>query len=268
MECFIENIVTDSRVTTDVKTLIPDATMRRRMSAVLKSAVSTAIECVGGVEGVDSLDAIITASGWGCLADSEKFLRNVIEQQEELLNPTPFIQSTFNTVGAQVALLRHNHCYNMTYVNRSHSFEDALLDALMCVHEGHKRVLVGAYDEVTPTAQRLIERMGLLRHCTSGEGSVFTLLTVAPTAHTVAKISKIDFPSRSLSAEQCLERYASSRDAVVSWNEYRSFGLYPTASAKAFAVAAESVAQTHGQTIIYNEYFGATPTVVVMQWVG
>ena len=135
MRCYINRVITAEEVSSDIKLLIPDAGVRRRMSRMIKSAVTTAVECMGAVEEIDSLDAIITATGWGCLADSERFLRNIIVDKEQLLNPTPFIQSTFNTVGGQIALLRHNHCYNVTYVNRSHSFEDALLDAMMRIAE-------------------------------------------------------------------------------------------------------------------------------------
>ena len=150
MRCYIDKIVTDRDVVTDIKQLIPDAGLRRRMSKVIKMAVATAIETIGGVEEIDSLDGIITATGWGCLTDSERFLRNIIADKEQLLNPTPFIQSTFNTVGGQIALLRHNHCYNVTFVNRSHSFEDALLDAVLigkdcvipfCISQGLVAVL-------------------------------------------------------------------------------------------------------------------------------
>ena len=166
MKCYINRVITNAEVATDIKLLIPDAGVRRRMSRVIKNAVTTAVECMDGVENIDSLDAIVTATGWGCLADSERFLRNIIADKEQLLNPTPFIQSTFNTVGGQIALLRHNHCYNVTYVNRSHSFEDALLDAMMRIADGEsKNLLVGAFDEQTPSQHRIMERMGAYHWC-------------------------------------------------------------------------------------------------------
>ena len=112
MKCYIDRVITDHEVITDIKQLIPDAGLRRRMSKVIKNAVSTAVECLGGIDEIASLDAIITATGWGCLTDSERFLRNIIVDKDQLLNPTPFIQSTFNTVGGQIALLKHQHCYN------------------------------------------------------------------------------------------------------------------------------------------------------------
>ena len=129
MNCFIDSIKTDTSLSSDIRATIPDAGMRRRMSRLLRKAVATAVECCGGTERLKNLDAIITATGWGFLEDSGSFLRNIISTGGQMLNPTPFIQSTFNTAGGYLARLGLNHCYNITYVNRSHSFEDALLDA-------------------------------------------------------------------------------------------------------------------------------------------
>ena len=129
--CYINRYATHEMLGDDLKALIPNVALRRRMSRFVRMGVATAMQCLSSGVSADRIDAIVTATGWGCLADSEKFLRNLLEQDEELLNPTPFIQSTFNTIGAQVALLCSNHSYNMTYVHRGHSFESALLDGVM-----------------------------------------------------------------------------------------------------------------------------------------
>ncbi len=269
MECFIEHIATDEALTTDLKALIPDAAMRRRMSRIVRLGVSTAVECMGSVEAIGELDAVITATGWGCMADSERFLRNIIEQEEQLLNPTPFIQSTFNTVGAQIALLQHNHCYNVTYTHRSHSFEDALLDAALRIADGEaSRVLVGAFDECTDTLRQILERTGWRRHAEIGEGCLFALLTAQPSERTVARITAVDFPAEDLSAEACRRRYATSEKAVVLQRDYAAEGLYPTVSAKAFAEAAALIAQGEPEVIVYHKYWGATPTIVVLRCIG
>ncbi|MDE6515660.1 MAG: beta-ketoacyl synthase chain length factor, partial [Bacteroidales bacterium] len=72
MNGFIDSIRTDKEVVSDLKTLIPDAGLRRRMSRIIKMAVSTAVDCLGCVEETDAIDPIVTATGWGCLADSER----------------------------------------------------------------------------------------------------------------------------------------------------------------------------------------------------
>lgn len=47
----------------------------------------------------------------------------LMDNREQMLNPTAFIQSTFNTVGAQLALLLKIHAYNVTYVHRGLSLK-------------------------------------------------------------------------------------------------------------------------------------------------
>ena len=101
----------------DYKSIITNAALRRRMSRIIKMGVACGLECISTLPS-EKVHAIITATGLGCLADTEKFLNTIIENKEQLLNPTPFIQSTFNTIGAQIALLRQIHAYNMTYVHR------------------------------------------------------------------------------------------------------------------------------------------------------
>lgn len=270
MKCYVEKVLTDSQVEAEeIKELIPDALLRRRMSRLLRSAVSTAVKCVGGAENISSLDAIITATGWGCLADSERFLRNIIADDEQLLNPTPFIQSTFNTVGGIIALMGKNHCYNMTYVNRSHSFEDALLDAMIRVADGSSRsVLVGAFDEQTQSQQRIMERMGVFRNQPSGEGAVFAMVVPEKSQSSVAQVARLDFPRQSLCESEVLAKYATSGSSRLLFNAYREKGLFPTASAHAFAMAVELVRQGESEVVVYNEYLGATPTVLVVQCVG
>ena len=67
-------------------------------------------------------DAILTATGLGCIADTEKFLNSIINNNETYLTPTSFIQSTHNTVGAQIALGLQCNGYNSTYTHGNLSF--------------------------------------------------------------------------------------------------------------------------------------------------
>lgn len=268
MGCFVNNVSTDRQIVSDIKDLIPDASLRRRMSRVVRSAVATAVECTGGSAGIDELDAVITATGFGCLTDSERFLRNMIDGDEQLLNPTPFIQSTFNTVGGQIALLRRNHCYNTTYVNRSHSFEDALLDALLRLADKESEtVLVGAFDEHTPTQDRIMTRMGMLRTMSLGEGAVFVLLSAEKNERSLAEVVRLDFPPLSLSAEE-IGKYASGEHTVIMRNEWGRYDLWPTVSAMTFSEAVRRIAGGADEVVLYNEYWGGTPTVIVLRCVG
>ena len=158
----------------DYKSIITNANMRRRMSHIVKMGVACGLLCLQEIN--KPIDAIITATGLGCLADTEKFLASIIENEERLLNPTAFTQSTFNVIGAQIALLTNNHAYNNTFVHRGLSFESALIDAIMRINEGDENVLVGAIDEATATTQAIMQRLGCLEDTILGEGAQFFVL--------------------------------------------------------------------------------------------
>lgn len=265
MGCFIGKIVTQDTVLSDIKALIPDATMRRRMSRILKMSVPAAVECVGGIEEAGRLDAVITATSLGCLADSEVFLRNMISGGEQMLNPTPFIQSTFNTAGGQIACLGHNHCYNMTYVNREHSFEDALLDAFMRLEDGESsNVLVGAFDERTDSQYDIMRRMGVFRRYSYEEGCVFVHLASQRGEDSVARIRSIAFPGYAVSDEECLRDYSESADTVVLRVDPAVYGLCPTASSRLFSDAVALIRKGEcSEVIVVNDIDPESPAVVV-----
>lgn len=160
----------------DYKTIITDAGLRRRMSRFVKMGVACGLQCIDNVP-TETIDGIITATGLGCLADTEKFINSIETNNERLLNPTPFIQSTFNTVGGQIALLKGIKSYNVTYVNRGTSFESALIDAMMQIGEGAKNIVVGAIEEITPALIDIETRLGRLKNGAIGEGAYFFCLT-------------------------------------------------------------------------------------------
>src|SRR5688572_23405641 len=137
-----------SCVEPDYKTYI-DPKLIRRMSRIIKMGVAAAIDTLKE-SGVAVPDAIVTGTAYGCLEDTGVFLSKMVEQQEELLAPTAFIQSTHNTVGAQIALMLNCTGYNNVFVHRGFSFENALLDAMMLLAEKEAtNVLVGGIDEIT-----------------------------------------------------------------------------------------------------------------------
>lgn len=137
-----------------------DSKLIRRMSRIIKMGVASAMQCLHDA-GVNNPDAIITGTAYGCLADTDAFLTRLVEFKEELLSPTAFIQSTHNTVGAQIALQIKCHNYNNTYVHRGSSFEAALLDALSLLNEGEgNHILVGAVDEIIDNSHAIIKRFG------------------------------------------------------------------------------------------------------------
>lgn len=203
MKLYVNCITSGAELRNDIKVLIPEMNLRRRMGRVVKSGVAAGIESLLAFGDREPIDAVITATGLGCIADSEKFLEGLIANKEAMLNPTPFIQSTFNTVGAQIALLRGLHCYNTTYAHRWASFENALTDAALRLGAGLSRaVLVGAFDETTPTVETILNRLGVAHEGCWGESSVFFVLTAEAFDTSVAAITGIRFPEGIKAADE------------------------------------------------------------------
>jgi 3-oxoacyl-[acyl-carrier-protein] synthase II len=142
----------------DYKSFI-SPTMIRRMGRILKMGVASATICLQDAK-VEMPDAIISGTGLGCIVDTDKFLTAIIENGEQFLTPTSFIQSTHNTISAQIALMIKCLGYNYTYVHRGFSFESSVHDAVMMLMEGEaKNVLVGGVDEMTETYYAITKRL-------------------------------------------------------------------------------------------------------------
>ena len=161
---------------------IPPAAARRMAKGVKTAVVASKIAL--NEANLDTVDAIITGTGMGCLKDSEKFLSAFINNNEQYLTPTSFIQSTHNAVGGQIALGLKCKGYNFTYVHASISFESAVLDAkLMLENNEANTVLVGGVDEIgdyTYTLHKLINHIKPKKTCSKDllhsktEGAVFS----------------------------------------------------------------------------------------------
>lgn len=180
----------------DYKELI-DVKLIRRMSRIIKMGVAAATECLKEA-GEKMPGAIVTGTAYGCLEDTGLFLAKMVENHEELLTPTAFIQSTHNTVGAQIALMLSCHHYNNTFVHRGFSFESALLDAMMLLLDNEaSHVLVGSVDEITHISHAVLSRFGLYKQdagsanlfalpatkgTIAGEGAAFFLLAAEPSS--------------------------------------------------------------------------------------
>ena len=232
-----------------------DAKSIRRMSRIVKMGVAAAFQCLREAE-VAVPDAIVTGTAYGCLGDTGFFLSRLIEQQEEALSPTAFIQSTHNTVGAQIALMLQCTGYNNTFVHRGFSFESALLDAVMLIQEGEaKTVLAGGLDEITDASHAILERFGLYKNgAADGEGATFFLLTAEPSGKDHAILEGLDTfykPATKADIENKIDRFLSAYslkkediDVVLTGADYNPLcGEYPTASAFALAMAAGALSE-------------------------
>jgi 3-oxoacyl-(acyl-carrier-protein) synthase len=110
-------------------------------------------------------------------------------------------------VGSQIALLLKCHGYNNTFVHRGFSFESALLDALMLLHEGEiTSVLAGSVDEITDISHTILTRFGLYKRfpvsnltlftsaskgSIAGEGAAYFLLASQPSANAYAQLEGV-----------------------------------------------------------------------------
>lgn len=220
------------------KEFIPPAMIRRMSKTVKMSSVASNYALKEA--GIENPDAIIVGTGMGCSQDSEKFLKNVIDNNEEFLTPTFFIQSTHNTVAGQIALGLQCHAYNFTYVNTSSSLEFSFLDAQLQINDGEaEHVLVGAADEQTNRTMELYRLNNTIKkdedlpadylHSETdgviwGEGAAFFVLGKDKTENTYAQLKEIQIINRldTEEAESFIESFlaknnlkADDIDAVI-----------------------------------------------------
>ncbi|NIF07678.1 3-oxoacyl-ACP synthase [Chryseobacterium sp. Tr-659] len=192
------------------KEFIPPAMIRRMSKTVKMSSVASHYALKEAR--IEQPDAIIVGTGMGCSQDSEKFLKNVIDNHEEFLTPTFFIQSTHNTVAGQIALGLQCHAYNFTYVNTSSSLEFSLLDAKLQINDGEaENVLAGSTDEQTDRTMELYRLNNTIKKDTDlpvnylqsdtngviwGEGASFFVIGKDKTENSYAKLKNIHISNK------------------------------------------------------------------------
>lgn len=179
----------------------------RRMSKAVKNGIVASTVAMKEAN-LEMPGAIITGTGMGCIEDSDKFLKAIIDNKEEFLTPTSFIQSTHNTVAAQIALGLQCKAYNFTYVNAAVSFESALLDGKLQIEAGEtSSVLIGGIDEMTDYTASLFKLAGFIKkddeatfemlHSKTpgtifGEGATFFVLENEKSGSTYAEVRDVE----------------------------------------------------------------------------
>ncbi|MCM1040965.1 MAG: beta-ketoacyl synthase chain length factor [Bacteroides sp.] len=131
----------------------------RRMGKLLKRALVCSRVAMERAH-VDCPDAIISTTGLGCIMNTEVFLDAEERNGENLLNPTPFMLSTHNTIGSTIAIDTHCKGYNTHYSQKFVSFDCGLLDACMQLQrEEINTVLLNGNDESSPVFDKILRHL-------------------------------------------------------------------------------------------------------------
>ena len=117
----------------------------RRMGRLLKRAVWTASEALKEA-GIDVPDAVIIGTDYGCIENSESFLKALKGIDDAPMKPTHFMQSTHNTISSLIAIRLGAHGYNAWT-------QIALGDI--------DTALVGWFDEMTPALAESLAQQGI-----------------------------------------------------------------------------------------------------------
>ena len=166
----------------------------RRMGNLMKRALVTSLKVIKDT-GVEHPDAIITGTSIGSLVYTERILNDLVENGEEAISPTYFMQSTHNTVGSALGIYTKSHGYNTTYSHGGISFDLALLDAWMQICLGKiKTALVGGYDEMTESffeLHRIVGYVGCEGMAPCGEVSMSMMLNAEKPADALCEMAGI-----------------------------------------------------------------------------
>jgi len=185
-----------------------DARQLRRMSGVIRNGVAASNACLRDA-GVAMPDAILVGTGLGCIADTVKFLNQMNENNESMMAPTSFILSTHNSVSGQIALLLKSHGHNLTFVQKTLSFESALIEAMMLAAENPKSdILLGGIDELIPEVADLIKKTDCYLHSPQniGEGATFFMVSGQKKDESLAAIIDVATYNERLTAEELYNR--------------------------------------------------------------
>src|SRR5690625_362864 len=224
------NVVDFEVVKPNYKEFISATALRRMKSGIKNAVVASSLAIKDAEINPEKIEAIITGTAFGGRQYSDQFLDRLVKYDEEYLSPTPFIQSTHNTVGGQIALNLNNHAYNVTYVNSAAAFSSALLDALLYINTDQKsNILVGGVDELS---KKSIERYRLVDHyklekdknfdilktsstgCFPGEGAGFFMLSKNQQENSYAEL--VDVQMKNDLKVEDLNQFVSS---FLSYNE-------------------------------------------------
>ncbi len=246
----------------DYKDLIPPMQLRR-MSKPVRTGVAAAKICLGEER---NLTAINIGTAYGMLQDSENFLDKMISQEEQMLNPTAFIQSTHNTVSGQIALGIQCNAHNMTFVHKGHSVESALLDAqLILEQQPASQILIGAVDECTDTSFEILKQFDIYNdEVAAGEGAHFLLLSGEKKESSIANLVAFEmFRANDIAnVELHLQTFLANNNIAPQATDLVVLGNNGNAKDAAIYQSITATFFEENEIVNYKEYSGEYPTAV------
>ena len=193
----------------------------RRMGNIMKRALVTALKVLDETR-IEHPEAMITGTCLGSLDYTERFLDSIVENDEQTVSPTYFMQSTHNTVGSALAIYTKTHAYNTTYSHSGTSFDLTLLDAWMQMQLGKiSTALVGGHDEMTEQYFSLLQKVGYLGvdgMVPCGEVAMSMMLNTSETVDHLCELAglRISFRPSCKKLQQQLDDMLADADMTLS----------------------------------------------------
>jgi hypothetical protein len=152
-ETFLNNDIETLRGSTEniLQVIEPAYTMfppgaLRRMGKASRMGMGTAMQVL---QNNIKPDGFIIGTANGGMEESIRFLKQIIEYNEDTLAPGSFVQSTANAIASQLGMTTQNHGYNITHVHKGLSFENSAIDVAMLLKENPEHTyLLGGVDEI------------------------------------------------------------------------------------------------------------------------
>ena len=241
-----------------------DASSSRRMNGMQKLVLCTALDCLQKA-GVASPDAMVFATGTGCIDSTYKVLERLFDRRDLPPNPATFIQSTHNSPSAATALRLGCKGVNLTFADNETPFEIALDAALDLMYDGDiSNLLLASCDELTTRLTDILQKLSAFGKSAPlpGEGCTSFLLSKEKT-NASAEIKRLvtvplDRINETIvelvaeySAEQVFTPYRETLPANIPQTAYAHlFGSFPSLSACGFFLALDSMEREGAENIV------------------
>jgi len=121
--------------------------MLRRMGTAIRLGVGAALNLL---KTSNPTNGIIIGTAKGGMEDCIRFLNQIVQYEEGVLAPGSFVQSTTNAIAGTLGLMSGNKGYNITHTHRGLAFENAVIDAILQLHDHPDHTyLLGGVDEIS-----------------------------------------------------------------------------------------------------------------------